>query len=148
MTIDQYCSDIRPLKNVALHTEDSELLSRNAQTRRGLAQLACLHLKESDVVRANLAGHLHAAAAVHLVARDALVLEDLLELRRFTLVVVPLNDVVLRRLRAIVKTVRSGDPFVAASVTPLPRPMMHTRSAMRSRCRGCLGSRCCTAQLA
>jgi len=31
------------------------------------------------------------------------------------LVAVPLNDVVLRRLRAIVETVRWGDPFVATN---------------------------------
>lgn len=31
------------------------------------------------------------------------------------LVAIPLNDAVLRRLRAIVETVRSGDPFVAAN---------------------------------
>ena len=35
------------------------------------------------------------------------------------LVAVPLNDVVLRRLRAIVETVRWGDPFVATNATRL-----------------------------
>jgi hypothetical protein len=35
------------------------------------------------------------------------------------LVAVPLNDVVLRRLRAIVETVRSGDPFVATNADRL-----------------------------
>ena len=35
------------------------------------------------------------------------------------LVAIPLNDVVLRRLRAIVETVRAGDPFVAANASRL-----------------------------
>lgn len=35
------------------------------------------------------------------------------------LVAVPLNDLVLRRLRAIVKTVRAGDPFVTANAQRL-----------------------------
>ncbi|HWT11433.1 MAG TPA: DUF2975 domain-containing protein [Allosphingosinicella sp.] len=35
------------------------------------------------------------------------------------LVAVPLNDLVLRRLRAIVETVRAGDPFVAANADRL-----------------------------
>jgi len=35
------------------------------------------------------------------------------------LVAIPLNDAVLRRLRAIVESVRSGDPFVAANVDRL-----------------------------
>jgi DUF2975 family protein len=35
------------------------------------------------------------------------------------LVAVPLNDVVLRRLLAIVETVRAGDPFVAANASRL-----------------------------
>jgi hypothetical protein len=35
------------------------------------------------------------------------------------LVTIPLNDVVLRRLRAIVETVRAGDPFVAANASRL-----------------------------
>ena len=35
------------------------------------------------------------------------------------LVAVPLNDAVLRRLLAIVETVRSGDPFVAANASRL-----------------------------
>ena len=35
------------------------------------------------------------------------------------LAAVPLNDVVLRRLLAIVETVRAGDPFVAANATRL-----------------------------
>jgi hypothetical protein len=35
------------------------------------------------------------------------------------LVAIPLNDAVLRRLRAIVETVRGGDPFVAANASRL-----------------------------
>jgi hypothetical protein len=35
------------------------------------------------------------------------------------LVAIPLNDAVLRRLRAIVDTVRAGDPFVAANASRL-----------------------------
>ena len=35
------------------------------------------------------------------------------------LVAIPLNDAVLRRLRAIVETVRTGDPFVAANADRL-----------------------------
>src|SRR6186997_1256635 len=35
------------------------------------------------------------------------------------LVAIPLNDVVLRRLLAIVETVRAGDPFVAANASRL-----------------------------
>jgi hypothetical protein len=35
------------------------------------------------------------------------------------LVAIPLNDAVLRRLRAIVETVRGGDPFVAANAARL-----------------------------
>jgi len=35
------------------------------------------------------------------------------------LVAIPLYDVVLRRLRAIVETVRAGDPFVAANASRL-----------------------------
>src|SRR5258707_12771490 len=35
------------------------------------------------------------------------------------LVAVPLNDLVLRRLLAIVETVRGGDPFVAANASRL-----------------------------
>jgi hypothetical protein len=37
----------------------------------------------------------------------------------FGLVAIPLNDAVLRRLRAIVDTVRGGDPFVAANASRL-----------------------------
>src|SRR5215471_6141402 len=37
----------------------------------------------------------------------------------FGLLAVPLNDVVLRRLRAIVETVRKGDPFVATNAQRL-----------------------------
>src|SRR5258707_651006 len=65
LSIDEYCSDIRPLKYVALHTEDGELLARNAETRRDLAQFARLHLQESDVVRTNLASDLRAVINRH-----------------------------------------------------------------------------------
>ena len=37
----------------------------------------------------------------------------------FGLAAIPLNDAVLRRLRAIVETVRGGDPFVAANANRL-----------------------------
>ena len=37
----------------------------------------------------------------------------------FGLVAVPLNDVILKRLLAIVETVRAGDPFVAANAVRL-----------------------------
>src|SRR2546425_11570977 len=59
LTIDEDGANVRPLKNVAFHPEDRELLTRNTQARRGLAQLARLHLQESDVVRTNLAGDFH-----------------------------------------------------------------------------------------
>lgn len=35
------------------------------------------------------------------------------------IIAIPLNDVVLRRLRAIIETVRGGDPFVAANAQRL-----------------------------
>ena len=65
LTIDEDGSDIGSLQNVALHTEDRELLTRNAQTRRGLTQLARLHLQESDVVGTNFAGNFHAVIDRH-----------------------------------------------------------------------------------
>src|SRR5712691_10169984 len=65
LTIDEDGSDIRPLENVTLHTQNRELLTRNAETRRGLAQLACLHLQESDVVWTNFAGDFHAVVDRH-----------------------------------------------------------------------------------
>src|SRR6266480_2252714 len=65
LTIDENGSDIRPLENVTLHTQHRELLTRNAKTRRGFAQLACLHLQESDVVWTNFAGDFHAVIDRH-----------------------------------------------------------------------------------
>jgi hypothetical protein len=44
------------------------------------------------------------------------------------LVAVPLNDVVLRRLRAIVETVRSGDPFIATNADRLKDRLGAARS--------------------
>src|SRR5882724_3704981 len=65
LTIDENGSDIRPLENVTLHTQNRELLARNAETSRGLSQLACLHLQESDVVWTNFAGDFHAVVDRH-----------------------------------------------------------------------------------
>src|SRR5438445_873221 len=65
MAIDEHGSDIRALENVTLHPQNRELLTRNAETRRGLAQLACLHLQESDVVWTNFAGDFHAVVDRH-----------------------------------------------------------------------------------
>src|SRR6266404_3751627 len=65
LTIDEDRPDVRPLKNVPLHAQNRELLTRNAETRRGLAQLACLHLQESDVVWTNFAGDFHAVVDRH-----------------------------------------------------------------------------------
>ena len=47
------------------------------------------------------------------------------------LAVVPLNDFVLKRLLAIVETVRAGDPFVAASASRLRAKRLGARRAMR-----------------
>jgi hypothetical protein len=58
-----------------------------------------LGIKPSSYIRPMIAG-LRAIAALGLVA-------------------IPLNDAVLRRLRAIVETVRKGDPFVAANADRL-----------------------------
>src|SRR5204863_8273490 len=65
LTIGENGSDIRPLENVTLHTQNRELLTRNAETSRSLSQLARLHLQESDVVWTNLAGHFHTVIDRH-----------------------------------------------------------------------------------
>ena len=65
LTIDEDGSDIRSLENVALHSEDTELLARNAETCRGFAQLARLHLQKAYAVRANLSGDLCAKVDRH-----------------------------------------------------------------------------------
>src|SRR5216684_8458730 len=65
LTIDEDGSDIRALENVAFHSQNRELLARNAETRRELAQLACLYLQKSDVVTANLTCKLHAVIDRH-----------------------------------------------------------------------------------
>src|SRR5258706_10665794 len=57
--------DVRPFKNSPLHPQNRELLTRNAETRRALAQLACLHLQESDVVWTNFTGDFHAVVDRH-----------------------------------------------------------------------------------
>ena len=65
LTIDEDGSDVGSLKNVALHTQNGELLTRNPETRRSLSQFACLHLQKSDIVRTNLSRELHAVIDGH-----------------------------------------------------------------------------------
>src|SRR5437773_2444610 len=65
LTIDEDGPNVGPLKDVALHAQNRELLTWNAETRRSLSKLARLHLQEADVVRTNLPCELHTVIDRH-----------------------------------------------------------------------------------